>query len=95
MSLQALWLLVDGQPGQWLNGLALFFAMTGAWLVLATRLREQRALERILAGNALSEVAQQDYAADAPTQRLNQFFYRFGLACLAAALLLSWLSTLL
>ena len=58
MSLQALWLLVDGQPGQWLNGLALFFAMTGAWLVLATRLREQRALERILAGNALSEVAQ-------------------------------------
>lgn len=93
MSLQALWLLVDSQPGQWLNGLALFFAVTGAWLVLATRMREQRAMARLLAGNTVSEMAEQAYAEDAPTQRLNQFFYRFGLACLVAALLLSWLST--
>ncbi|MDX1299931.1 MAG: hypothetical protein R3260_17075 [Pseudomonas sp.] len=93
MSLQALWWLVESQPGQWLNGLALFFAMAGAWLLLATRLREQRKLARFLAGNGLSDVAQQAYACDAPALRLNRFFYRFGYACQASALLLSWLST--
>ncbi|SFI93937.1 hypothetical protein SAMN05216206_3218 [Pseudomonas guineae] len=93
MSLQALWWLIESQPGQWLNGLALFFAMAGSWLLLATRLREQRALGRMLAGNVLSELAQQAYTEDEPTLRLNRFFYRFGYACQASALLLSWLST--
>lgn len=93
MSLQALWLLIEGQPGQWLNGLALFFVLTGAWLLLATRLREQRALARQLAGNQLNDLADEAYALDEPTLRLNQFFYRFGYACLVSALLLSWLST--
>lgn len=93
MSLQALWLLIEAQPGQWLNGLALFFALAGAWLLLATRMREQRALARLLAGNQLNELAEQGYAVDEPTLRLNRFFYRFGHACLASALLLSWLST--
>ncbi|MDR7025883.1 hypothetical protein SAMN05216370_3673 [Pseudomonas peli] len=93
MSLQALWLLIEGQPGQWLNGLALFFALAGAWLLLATRLREQRAQARVLAGNELNELAEQAYACDEPTWRLNQFFVRFGSVCLGCALLLSWLST--
>ena len=95
MSLQALWLLAEGQPGQWLNGLALFFAMTGAWLLLATRMREQRAWARLLAGSELNELATEAYGFDAPTLRLNRFFYRFGYVCLVTALLLSWLSTLL
>lgn len=93
MSLQALWLLIEAQPGQWLNGLALFFALAGAWLLLATRMREQSAQARLLAGNELNELAEQAYAFDEPTLRLNRFFYRFGHACLASALLLSWLST--
>lgn len=93
MSLQALWWLIEGQPGHWLNGLALFFALAGAWLLLATRLREQLAQARLLAGNALNALAQQADACDEPTRRLNRFFYRFGYTCLALALLLSWLST--
>ncbi|WP_298183618.1 hypothetical protein [uncultured Pseudomonas sp.] len=93
MSLQTLWWLVESQPGQWLNGLALFFAMAGAWLLLATGLREQRKLARLLAGNGLNDLAPQAYAFDAPALRLNRFFYRFGYACQASALLLSWLST--
>ena len=93
MSLQALWLLAEGQSGQWLNGLALFFVLAGAWLLLATRMREQRAQARLLAGSELNELADEACAFDEPTMRLNQFFYRFGYACLATALLLSWLST--
>jgi hypothetical protein len=93
MSLQVLWLLVEGQPGQWLNGLALFFAMAGAWLLLATRLREQRALARLLAGSELNALLAQSCTIDEPTLRLNRFFYRFGYLSLVVALLLSWLST--
>ncbi len=43
MSLQYLWNLFSTYPAQVLNGLALFFALAGGWLLLATRLREQRA----------------------------------------------------
>jgi hypothetical protein len=88
MSLQALWLLIDGQRALWLNGLALFVALAGAWLLLATRLREQRAIARLLAG-----MAQQAYALDEPTLRMNRFFYCFGCVCLVSALLLSWVCT--
>lgn len=93
MSLYALWWLVEAQPGLWLNGLALFVALAGSWLLLATRLREQRALSRLLAGSGLQSLEAAGYAMDAPTQRINQFFYRFGAVCLLSALLLSWLSS--
>lgn len=93
MSLQTLWGLSAAQPGLWLNGLALFVALAGSWLLLATRLREQRALTRLLAGDELNELAQQAYALDQPTLRLNRFFYRFAAVCLVAALCLSWVST--
>ncbi len=93
MSLHALWWLVEAQPGLWLNGLALFVALAGSWLLLATRLREQRALGRLLAGSELQSLDAAGYAMDAPTQRINQFFYRFGAVCLLSALLLSWLSS--
>ena len=93
MSLQALYAVITAHPGRCLNLLALFFALAGAWVLLATRMREQRASARLLAGSELNELAQEAYACDEPTLRLNQFFYRFGYACLASALLLSWFST--
>ncbi|MCE5365217.1 hypothetical protein [Pseudomonas anguilliseptica] len=93
MSVQTLWWLIEAQPGLWLNGLALFVALAGSWLLLATRLREQRAVARLLAGNQLNEMTQQAYALDEPTERLNRFFYRFAAVCLVAALCLSWVST--
>ncbi|HCI5052082.1 TPA: hypothetical protein NPK20_004348, partial [Pseudomonas aeruginosa] len=46
MSLQALWALFLAHPAQAVNGLALFFGVAGAWLLLATRARERRALAR-------------------------------------------------
>lgn len=93
MSLHALWWLVEAQPGLWLNGLAFFIALAGSWLLLATRLREQRALGRLVVGSELQSVETSGYAMDTPTQRINQFFYRFGGVCLLSALLLSWLSS--
>lgn len=90
MSVQTLWSLFLAYPGQLLNGLALFFAMAGAWLLLATRTREQRAVARLLASSEMDELA---YALDEPTLRLNRFFYRFGYTSLVVALIVSWAST--
>lgn len=93
MSVQALWSLFLAHPGQLLNGLALFFAMAGAWLLLATRMREQRAVARLLASSEMNELAESAYVMDEPTLRLNRFFYRFGYSCLVVALSVSWAST--
>ncbi|MGS8173949.1 hypothetical protein ACU7A6_05100 [Pseudomonas aeruginosa] len=79
MSLQALWALFLAHPAQAVNGLALFFGVAGAWLLLATRARERRALAAL--------------PMDEATLRINLFFYRFGTACLGLALLVSWAST--
>ncbi len=90
MSLQYLWNLFSTSPSQTLNGLALFFALAGSWLLLATRLREQRAGARLAAEAELDADAS---LLDERTQRINQFFYVFGSATLAGALMLSWVST--
>ena len=90
MSLQVLWSLFLAYPAQLLNGLALFFTLAGAWLLLATRVREQRVAARLLTEGELGEA---EYAEDEPTLRINRFFYAFGLATLVMALLLSWFST--
>lgn len=87
MSLQALYALFNAQPARWLNLLALFLAAAGAWLLLATRRREQTAVGALVVGNDGNAMAA---LADEPTQRLNRFFYQFGFGCMAAALLLSW-----
>jgi len=80
-------------PAQLLNGLALFFALAGGWLLIATRAREQRAQAR-LAGDGEGELEdEQAWALDAATARVNRFFYCFGGATLLLALLLSWSST--
>lgn len=93
MSLQMLWSLFVGQPAQALNSLALFFALAGAWLLLATRLREQRAVARLLVNGDADAMPEQACVFDEPTLRLNRFFYRFGYATLLLALALSWAST--
>ncbi|MDO8696045.1 MAG: hypothetical protein Q7J74_02925 [Pseudomonas sp.] len=90
MSLQALYALFNAQPARCLNLLALFLACAGAWLLLATRRREQAAVGSLAMGgegNAMAALAGE------PTQRLNRFFYQFGFACMIGALLLSWGST--
>jgi hypothetical protein len=89
MLLQTWYALCNGHPGRWLNGLALFLACAGAWLLLATRQREQ-AQGAWMVGAAGKPVAN---TADQPGQRLNRFFYRFAATCMACALLLSWGST--
>lgn len=90
MSLQALWSLFLAHPAHMLNALALFFALAGSWLLLATRVREQRAVTRLVADSELGEEAT---LQDEPIQRLNRFFYAFGGLSLGVALLLSWGST--
>lgn len=91
MSLQVLWSLFLNHPAQALNALALFFAGAGSWLLLATRLREQRSLARLASQGALELDA--DSLPDEPSLRLNRFFYRFAIGTLLLALLLSWYST--
>ena len=91
MSLQYLWTLFSTYPAQTLNGLALFFAVAGSWLLLATRLREQRAVGHL--ASAMDELDEEASLLDEPTRRINRFFYAFGGATLGAALLLSWCST--
>lgn len=93
MSLQALWSLFLAHPAQVVNGLALFFAVAGSWLLLATRVREQRSVARLVASSELDEMEEEASLQDEATQRLNRFFYGFGGATLGVALLLSWGST--
>lgn len=90
MSLQTLYALFNAQPARWLNLLAVFLACAGAWLLLATRQREQAAASAMAIGSDGNAMAA---PLDEPTQRLNRFFYQFGYGCLAVALLLSWGST--
>ncbi|AHL35873.1 hypothetical protein CD58_24690 [Pseudomonas brassicacearum] len=91
MSLHVLSLFA-AHPAKLINLLALLFACPGGWVLHATRRREQRAracLEaRNRGGNERFEAL-----LDLATQRMNRFFYRFGFACLALALLMSWIST--
>ena len=84
MSLQSLWSLIAGHPGQALNAVALFLALAASWLLVATRLRESL---------AALPAAQPALASTAPHARINQFFYRFAGVALMAALGLSWFST--
>lgn len=92
MSLQALWSLYQAHPHQAVNSLALFFAVIGSWLLMATRLREQRASARLVVESDLEEL-EQDAPVDERSQKINRFFYTFGSFTLAVALGVSWAST--
>ncbi len=93
MSLQLLWSAFVHYPANLINGLALLFACPGAWLLHATRRREQRAQANLAMQSESRAIDQPLLALDSATQRINRFFYRFGFACLGLALLISWLST--
>ena len=76
-----------------LNSLALLIALGGAWLLLATRWRQQR-----LATDALSLAEARmpaiEEAGALATQRIDRFFYCFGFGSLGLAWLLSSLTRL-
>lgn len=93
MSLQALFSLALSHPAQSINALALFFAVAGGWLLIATRIRERRAVTQMVADSELAEQGTEVSTLDAPTQQLNRFFNRFGYACMGIALMVSWFST--
>lgn len=92
MSLQLLYAWFLASPGQLVNALALFFACSGSWLLLATRLREQQTLRGLALDTEVRDIPPETLN-DGPTLRLNRFFKGFGAGCLVAALILSWAST--
>jgi hypothetical protein len=92
MSLQALFSLALSHPAQSINALALFFAVAGSWLLIATHIRQRRAIAGLLADSEVAENAELS-TLDASTMQLNRFFISFGYACLGIALLVSWFST--
>ena len=79
-----------GQLAPLFNVLALLVTLAGAWLLLATRWREQQAAGRLAAADV--DVDDSVNLLDAATQRLNRVFYAMGGLSLALALALSWLS---
>lgn len=84
--------LFAAHPAKLINLLALLVACPGGWVLHATRRREQRARACLAARNHSSD-ERFEALLDLATQRMNRFFYRFGFACLALALLVSWIST--
>lgn len=90
MSLQTVFTVFIAHPGRSLNVLALFFACAGAWLLLVTRRRVLLAVARL---DAQHDEQREAVIDRGPTLRVNRFFYQFGFACLAIALVLSWDST--
>lgn len=93
MSLQLMWSAFHAHPANLINTLALLFAAPGAWLLHATRRREQRAQAMLTAQSESRSIDQPLLLLDIATLRINRFFYRFGFACLGLALLISWYST--
>ncbi|MEH6493254.1 hypothetical protein [Halopseudomonas sp.] len=87
--LQAAWLYYLAHPALVINALALFFAVTGSWLWLATQLRTSLAAQRL----ATAPPAPQSGISERATQRSNRLFYSVGGLSLAMALLLSVIST--
>ncbi|MCQ4328982.1 hypothetical protein [Stutzerimonas stutzeri] len=75
-----------------LNSMALLIALSGGWLLVATRWRRQLAANAAsLAGISPSSDRQLSAAG---TQRIDRFFYGFAFSSLALAWLLSALTRL-
>ena len=75
-------------PALVLNGLALFFAVNGSWLWIATQLRSSLGRQRLATlPPSETDISQQR------DQRINRLFYSVGTVCLSLALLLSLVST--
>nr|WP_314479597.1 hypothetical protein [uncultured Pseudomonas sp.] len=84
MSLHMLWGLIAAHPTKLINVLALLLTCPGGLLLQSARRREADARQ----GLGGEERALARLAGWVPRQR-----YSLGVACLAAALLLSWVST--
>lgn len=87
--LQAAWMYYLAHPALVINGLALFFAVSGSWLWIATQLRGALRAQRVATAPQGSTAA----PADQATLRSNRLFYRVGGVALALGLLLSLIST--
>ncbi len=85
---EAAWVYFLNHPAMVINAMALFYAVAGSWLCVATQLREARA-------SAMLATSPADMTQTAPlpaTQRANRMFYMVGGVCLALALLLTLIS---
>lgn len=87
---QAAWLYYLSNPALVINGLALFYALSGSWLVFAAQWRAARGSAQLTAGIA-STLNSEEPPLD---NRVNRMFSRIGLGCLTLAMVLSLLSTL-
>ena len=85
--------LFTNHPAKLINLLALLLAFPGSWLLHATRRREQRALAILETQSQNRRIDEPTLMLDGATLRMNRFFYIFGFACMALALLVSWIST--
>lgn len=86
---QAGWVFYLNNSALVLNSLALFYALCGSWLVIATQLRTARTL-RVMSSSA--GVIEDELPLD--LQRSNRLFVLVGCVCLGLALLLSIASAL-
>lgn len=85
--LQAAWMFYLQHPAQVINGLGLFYALNGSWLLVVTQIRASRGLSQLATSPAAA------VALSPATLRVNRLFTRVGAACLGAGLLLSLIST--
>ena len=79
---QTVWLYCLNQPALVINGLALFYALSGSWLVFAAQWQSGQGIGSLDTDDAV------------PGCHVYRMFSRIGLGCLALAVLLSLLSTL-
>lgn len=77
-----------------LNSMALMIALCASWLLVATRWRRQVAAhaEQVAGSEGQDGIGRS--LASAATQRIDRFFYGFGLGSLSLACLLSSLTRL-
>ncbi|MCF7535138.1 hypothetical protein [Pseudomonas petrae] len=85
--------LIHHAPGIAINLCALLAAGPGIWLLQTTRSREQREMAHLHHLTEQAPIDEPIHLMDVPTLRMIRLSYRFGTACLAFALLLSWVST--
>lgn len=87
---QAAWLFYMDNSALVLNSLALFYALCGTWLVVATQLRAARTM-RLVSNSA--GVLEDELPIG--MQRSNRLFVLVGCVCLGLGLLLSLASSLI
>ncbi len=90
-ALQSAWIYYLNHPALVINALALFYALSGAWLIFATQYRSRRTIFAVSPASNVGTPPMPE--TDAATQRINRMFYAVATACLGLAMLLSLIST--